>query len=79
MGGVGHELAHLLLAAVARGQRDLDVLEQGVQRGPDLADLGALVGEALGHALGDADVAGLEGELRRRRARSAATSLSGRS
>ena len=40
-----------------RGQRRLDVLEQRVEGGADLADLGALVGEVLGHPLGAASIA----------------------
>ena len=57
MRGVGDELADLLLAAVPRLERGLDVGEQGVERGADLADLGALVGEVVGHPLGEVDVA----------------------
>ena len=49
VGGVGDELPHLLLAAVPLVEGVLDVLEHRVQRGADLADLGALVGERVGH------------------------------
>ena len=55
--GVRDELADLLLAAVPRLERGLHVGEQGVERGADLADLGALVGEVVGHPLGEVDVA----------------------
>ena len=55
--GVGDELADLLLAAVPRLERGLDVGEQGVERGTHLADLGALVGEVVGYPLGEVDVA----------------------
>ena len=61
--GVRDELAHLLLAAVALVEGRLDVVEHRVERRADLADLGALVGEAGGHALGHVDLAGGEGEL----------------
>ena len=63
MGGVGDELAHLLLAAVPGLQRGLDVGEQRVERRADLADLGALVGEVLGHPLGQVDLAGGQRQL----------------
>ena len=63
VGGVGDELAHLLLAAVPLVERRLDVVEHRVERRADLADLGALVGEALGHPLGQVDLAGGQGEL----------------
>ena len=68
--GVGDELAHLLLAAVPGVEGRLDVRRAGCSARPDLADLGALVGEALGHALGQVDVAGASG--------SAATVVRGR-
>ena len=61
--GVRHELAHLLLAPVPGAQRCLDVLEHRVQRRADLADLGALVGEVLGHPLLERDRAGGQREL----------------
>jgi hypothetical protein len=55
--GVGDELPDLQLAAVPGVQRGLDVVEHGVQRRADLADLGPLVGEVRGHPLGEVDVA----------------------
>ena len=57
MGGVGDELADLLLAAVPGLERGLHVGEQRVQRGADLAHLGPLVGQALRHPLRQLDVA----------------------
>ena len=49
MGGVGDELADLLLAAVPLLERVLDVREQRVEGGADLADLRPLVRELVGH------------------------------
>ena len=58
------ELADLLLAAVPRLQGRLDVGEQRVQRRSHLADLRALVGQVLGHPLGQVDLA--SGQRQRR-------------
>ena len=55
--GVRHELPHLLLAAVPLGQRVLDVHQEGVEGGADLAHLGPDVGELVGHARCDRDLA----------------------
>ena len=63
VGGVGDELAHLLLAAVALVEGGLDVVEHRVERRADLPDLGALVGEAVGHPLGQVDLAGGQRQL----------------
>ena len=63
VGGVGDELAHLLLALVPGVQRRLDVGEQRVEGRADLADLGALVGEPVRHPLGELDVAGRQRQL----------------
>jgi hypothetical protein len=63
VGGVGDELAHLLLALVPRVQRGLHVREQGVEGGADLADLGVLVGQPVGHPLGELDVTGGQRQL----------------
>jgi hypothetical protein len=60
--GVGDELPHPLLAGVPRVEGGLHVGEQRVERRTHLADLGALVGEPLGHPLGDADLAGVQGQ-----------------
>ena len=61
--GVGDELPHLLLAAVALGEGGLDVVEHRVERRADLADLGALVGECRRHPLGHLDLPGRQRQL----------------
>jgi hypothetical protein len=63
VGGVGHELAHLLLAAVSFVEGLGHVVEQGVQGVPDLPDLRVWVGEGLVDALAEVGCAG--GELLR--------------
>ncbi len=55
--GVGHEPAHLHLAALAGGQRGVDVIEQPVDRPCDLADLGPVGGLARVDPFLDRDVA----------------------
>ncbi len=55
--GVRDELADLLLAAVPDRKARLDVVEQGVERGPHLAHLVALVGQSLRHPVGEVDLA----------------------
>ena len=62
VGGVGDELADLLLAAVPGVQRVLHVTQQGVERDRDLADLGPFVGELVRHPRGHPDLAGVESE-----------------
>ena len=53
MAGVCDEPAHPLLALMPRLKGSVDVVQQGVQRGADLPNLGARVGFCRGHALGN--------------------------
>ena len=61
--GVGHEVTYPGLARLARGQRRADVVQHPVERGPDLADLGAGVGVGLGDAHREGDLAAVERQL----------------
>ena len=60
VGGVGHELAHLRLRALARGQGGLHVPQQRVEGAADLPDLGRGVQVRLLHAVLDAHLAALQ-------------------
>ena len=56
VGGVGHELAHLGLAALARRQSLIDVPEQRIERRADLSHFQGGAQILIGHALVDADL-----------------------
>ena len=60
VGGVGHELAHLGLGVLARGQGGLHVPEQRVEGAADLSDLGGGSQVRLLHAVLDAHLAALQ-------------------
>ena len=79
--GVGDELPYPRLALLPGVQRGTDVVEHPVERGADLADLGARVGVGLGHPLVQRDLAAVQGQFGRPgwRSRRPGAAVAGRS
>ena len=63
MAGIGDELAHLGFAALARLQRESDVVQHPVERQAHGADFGEVVGGRRRDPLGEFDLAFVEREL----------------